>query len=266
MRLNDIMNLLEAEPLNQKGDFPIDVQCAFASDLMSDVLALAKPGSLLITGLINIQIMRTASMIDMPAVVFVRGEKPHEETIELAGKLGIPFVLDFEAASSFEKWVRNLLPPVENRSESFGYQLVIDKDDKILEQASYLLLQGIEATADEVLLKTREHGGASILTHIDRLVYSYLAVLGLVPDDLQVDAVEFSGGLSREKALKWKVEAGGRTIIRSSDAHRLSDLSRDRTTVFRLERPSFEEIVLALGNGRGRTVFWPWEQSPPAVD
>jgi hypothetical protein len=93
MRLNDIMNLLEAEPLNQRGDFSIEVQCAFASDLMSDVLALAKPGSLLITGLINIQIMRTASMIDMPAVVFVRGKKPPEETIELAGKLGIPFVL-----------------------------------------------------------------------------------------------------------------------------------------------------------------------------
>jgi hypothetical protein len=44
MRLSDIMSLLEAEPLNQKGDFPLDVQCAFASDLMSDVLALARRG------------------------------------------------------------------------------------------------------------------------------------------------------------------------------------------------------------------------------
>lgn len=173
---------------------------------------------------------------------------------------------DFEAASSFGKWVRNLLRPVDNRPESFGYQLVIDKDNKILEQAPYLLLQGIEATTDEVLLKTHEHGGASILAHIDRPVYSYVAVLGLIPDDLQVDAVELSGGLSRDEALKWKVEAGGRTIIRSSDAHRLSDLSRDRTTVFRLEGPSFEEILLALANDRGRTAFWPWGQNFPAVD
>ncbi|HAA47152.1 MAG TPA: transcriptional regulator [Synergistaceae bacterium] len=93
MILSDIMALLEAEPLSQKGDFSIDVECAFASDLMSDVLALAQPGSLLITGLVNVQIVRTASMIDMPAVVFVRGKKPPEETIELAGKFGIPFLL-----------------------------------------------------------------------------------------------------------------------------------------------------------------------------
>ncbi|MGC9490692.1 MAG: PHP domain-containing protein [Thermovirgaceae bacterium] len=166
---------------------------------------------------------------------------------------------DFEAVSSFEKWIRNRLPPVENRPESFGYQLVIDKNNKILEQAPYLLLQGIEATAEEVILKTREHGGASILAHIDRPVYSYVAVLGLIPDDLQVDAVELSGKLSKEEALAWKEKAGGRTIIRSSDAHRLSDLKGDLTTDFLLERPCFEEIVMALGGSFGRKVFWPWE-------
>ncbi|HPD98599.1 MAG TPA: DRTGG domain-containing protein [Synergistales bacterium] len=96
MRLGDIMGLLEAELLNQRIDLDIELESAFAADLMSDVLALARPGSLMITGLTNIQIMRTASMIDMPAVVFVRGKKPPLETIELAGKLGIPFMITYK--------------------------------------------------------------------------------------------------------------------------------------------------------------------------
>ncbi len=74
MLLSEIVSILDAEPLNGEMDLGIDIQSAFASDLMSDVLALARPGVLMITGLTNIQIMRTASMIDIPAVVFVRGK------------------------------------------------------------------------------------------------------------------------------------------------------------------------------------------------
>ncbi|HOI80819.1 MAG: DRTGG domain-containing protein [Thermovirgaceae bacterium] len=93
MLLGDIMRILEAEPLSQEINFDVDLLSAFAADLMSDVLALARPGTLMITGLTNIQIVRTASMVDMPAVVFVRGKKPPRETIELAEKLGIPFIM-----------------------------------------------------------------------------------------------------------------------------------------------------------------------------
>ncbi len=89
MLLGDIMRIIEAEPLSQEIDLDIDIQSAFAADLMSDVLALARPGTLMITGLTNIQIVRTA----MPAVVFVRGKKPPRETIELADKLCIPFIM-----------------------------------------------------------------------------------------------------------------------------------------------------------------------------
>jgi predicted transcriptional regulator len=96
MLLSEIVSILDAEPLNGEMDLGIDIQSAFASDLMSDVLALARPGVLMITGLTNIQIMRTASMIDIPAVVFVRGKKPPRETIELAGKLGIPFIITYK--------------------------------------------------------------------------------------------------------------------------------------------------------------------------
>lgn len=70
----------------------LDITKAYASDLMSDVLAFCAPGGLLITGLTNIQIVRTAQMLDIPGVLFVRGKAPQEETINLAREAGIPML------------------------------------------------------------------------------------------------------------------------------------------------------------------------------
>ncbi len=71
----------------------LEIKRAYACDLMSDVLAFCSPGALLITGLTNIQIVRTAQMLDIPAVLFVRGKSPQQETIDLARESGIPLVL-----------------------------------------------------------------------------------------------------------------------------------------------------------------------------
>ena len=61
-----------------------EVHSACGSDMMSDVLAYVKDQGLLITGLVNPQVVRTAEMMDMPCIVFVRGKKPTAEMIELA--------------------------------------------------------------------------------------------------------------------------------------------------------------------------------------
>ncbi len=71
-------------------DFSIRVQEVGASDLMSDVLALSKPGMLLLTGLISTQVIRTAIVVDLCGVVFVRGKKPGEAVLSLAREAGIP--------------------------------------------------------------------------------------------------------------------------------------------------------------------------------
>ena len=63
------------------------------TDLMSDVLAFALAASLLITGLTNIQIIRTATMLDMTGIIFVRNKRPLEEAVALARKLDIPVLL-----------------------------------------------------------------------------------------------------------------------------------------------------------------------------
>ena len=74
MILRDLVTLIRAEVLCGEDLLDsIDIECAYGADLMSDVLAFARPGSLLLTGLTNIQIVRTAQMLDLPSVVFIRG-------------------------------------------------------------------------------------------------------------------------------------------------------------------------------------------------
>lgn len=92
MFLNKILELLEAKLIGDVKTLNKDIKMACASDLMSDVLAFTGPGSLLLTGLINPQVIRTAEMVDISAICFVRGKKPEVSTIELAKEKNIPLL------------------------------------------------------------------------------------------------------------------------------------------------------------------------------
>ena len=94
MKLVDVVRFTNAEILyGEELIGAIDVEYAYGSDLMSDVLAFARPGSLLLTGLTNVQIMRTAQMLDIPSIVFVRGKTPNEDLLELAREADMPILL-----------------------------------------------------------------------------------------------------------------------------------------------------------------------------
>lgn len=84
MKLCEVKNILNAKLYTDSDCLQTEVLSACGSDLMSDVLAFVKDQALLLTGLVNAQVVRTAEMMDMKAIVFVRGKKPTEEMIELA--------------------------------------------------------------------------------------------------------------------------------------------------------------------------------------
>ena len=94
MTLSEIKEILDATVYVGNEKLDMEIIIAFAADLMSDVLAFtfAKEGSLLITGLTNPQIIRTAYTVDIAAVMLVRGKIPPEETIRLARELDIPLL------------------------------------------------------------------------------------------------------------------------------------------------------------------------------
>lgn len=94
MRLDKLVQHIEAEVIfGQEYLQDIEITQVYGADLMSDVLAFALSGSLLLTGLTNIQIVRTAQMLDLPAVVFVRGKYPQKEAVALATSLEMPVLV-----------------------------------------------------------------------------------------------------------------------------------------------------------------------------
>jgi predicted transcriptional regulator len=92
VRLQEVRDILDADIIVGKDQMDMEVTAAFGADLMSDVLAFAKPGSLLLTGLTNPQIIRTSDVLDIAAIILVRGKRPLPETAQLAEELRIPLL------------------------------------------------------------------------------------------------------------------------------------------------------------------------------
>lgn len=89
MKLSEIKRLLDAEEKTESNDGDIEIKSACGSDLMSDVLAFVKEQGILLTGLVNPQVIRTAEMMDIRVIVFVRGKEPDSAMTELAKQKNI---------------------------------------------------------------------------------------------------------------------------------------------------------------------------------
>lgn len=89
MKIADIQTVLNAQLLTPGADLAQEVHGACGSDMMSDVLAYVKDQGVLLTGLNNPQVVRTADMMDMVCIVFVRGKTPDEALLQLAQSRGI---------------------------------------------------------------------------------------------------------------------------------------------------------------------------------
>ncbi len=89
MKVKEIRDLLEAKILCGEDKMEADLQGVFASDFMSDILAFTDRQQILVTGMINPQVVRTAEMVDMKCIIFVRGKTPTEEIITLAEESGM---------------------------------------------------------------------------------------------------------------------------------------------------------------------------------
>ena len=93
MRLDQVRQLLDGTMLcgDERAE-TIEVPSAFAADLMSDVLAFASAGAMLITGLTSVQAVHTADVADLKAVLFVCDKRPVQPALDLARQLGLPLL------------------------------------------------------------------------------------------------------------------------------------------------------------------------------
>ncbi|HOG57928.1 MAG TPA: DRTGG domain-containing protein [Anaerolineaceae bacterium] len=116
MKISQILEISEGTMLTPNADLDTDILGGFAGDLMSDVLASIQPESVLITGLSNPQVIRTALIADVRVVIFARGKQPAPETIKLAVEERLPVITSelglYEISG---RLLQNGLPSFEKR-------------------------------------------------------------------------------------------------------------------------------------------------------
>ena len=92
MKLENVIELLNAKVYCGEDQLDMELKSACASDMMSDVLAFVKDQALLVSGLCNPQVVRTADMMDIKCIVLVRGKVPTEDMIAIAKQKGIAII------------------------------------------------------------------------------------------------------------------------------------------------------------------------------
>ena len=90
MKLAEIRDVLQCEVLAGADDLSMEVDTVVASDGMSEILAFARPGALMITGLTNVQSARTADIANVRAIIYIRGKRPDQKAVNLARQSRIP--------------------------------------------------------------------------------------------------------------------------------------------------------------------------------
>jgi len=114
MRLREVLTLTQARFVSANVNPDVEVRAGFAADLMSDALRYDLSGALLVSGLATPQVVRTAEMVDVAAILMVRDKIPPPEALDLADEIGIPFLST--QLTMFETCGRLLaggLPPCE---------------------------------------------------------------------------------------------------------------------------------------------------------
>lgn len=156
--------------------------------------------------------------------------------------------------NEFQQYLTEHLPFVQNDPNYFGYQVVVNDEEHIIEEIESLLIVGIDQSIDEVDRKIRTLNGIFIPAHIDRPHNGLLSQIGFMPKQMIPDAIEINGSSLKTDFLIKYPEFSRFSIIKNSDAHSLSQIGC-RQTGFKLDKVSFGEIVLALHKEYGREVI-----------
>lgn len=166
----------------------------------------------------------------------------------------LAFFESVEAAEEFQLFLDEHLPLVENDTEKFGFQLVVDRDENIVDQIETSLFSALTADIETVSRAVHDLNGIFIPAHIDRPYFGLYSQLGFLPDDLQTEALELSAFANKERFIASKPELLNKTIIRNSDAHSLEKIGTNNLW-FEITKPSFEEIKKALSQREGRNIL-----------
>jgi len=146
---------------------------------------------------------------------------------------------------NMEEIIQSNLPGINN-AETFGDQVFLDSNNKILGVSEKLLFGATTLNIDRIIEIVHKNSGMIIAAHVDKEIFSIISQLGFIPEEMDLDGIELvkpsSGDLYEYP------------VISCSDAHYIEDIGK-RVTEFRLEKPVTKEILMAMKGEYGRSVI-----------
>lgn len=152
-----------------------------------------------------------------------------------------------ELRAKFQNYLEENIQRVPNNPDIFGYQVVVNEQEEIIEQVEYSLHGSLKQGINEVAEFVHSLGGLFILAHADRPKYSITSQLGFVPPDLIYDAIELSKHTTVDKFLSVNPFIKETQFIRSSDAHFIEQVG-SITSTFEMENLCFSDLKKAILN------------------
>jgi 3',5'-nucleoside bisphosphate phosphatase len=154
-------------------------------------------------------------------------------------------------AMELQQIVYGVLPEGANQPDYFGRQVVMDEEGNPRTECERLLMASAHITLEDLVHIVHKLDGLAIAAHVDRPSFSVLANLGWIPDDAGFDALEVSGALTRDEAVKKFPGIEPWPLVTSSDAH-LPDNVGASFTLFLMREMELGEIRMALKGTGGR--------------
>lgn len=155
---------------------------------------------------------------------------------------------------AFQLFLDKHLIAIENNPDFFGFQVVVDENDLILEEENRLLISSLDVDIQTVEREVHRLSGLFIPAHIDRPHNGILRQLGFIPPNLQCDAFGLSVNANPDEWQNSNKLPANATIVRNSDAHSPEQLGSVFST-FIMKDTSFDELRKALLKIEGRKVL-----------
>jgi 3',5'-nucleoside bisphosphate phosphatase len=154
--------------------------------------------------------------------------------------------------AELQKIVDAHLPPIANDPDHFGVQLIVDANGELLAQEERLLLTSVNLSITDVFKQVARLNGLFIPAHVNRKAYGLIEVLGFVPENIAVEALEISRHIKPVEVPTKFPQISGYPLIQNGDVHRLEEFLG--VNHFHISVPTIEEIRLAIHTEDGRSM------------
>ncbi|MDX9865008.1 MAG: hypothetical protein RBT34_09405, partial [Anaerolineaceae bacterium] len=157
-----------------------------------------------------------------------------------------------EQIEAFQAYINTKLPPIKNKPDFFGEQFMVDETGDFIRREEQLLILSANISLKEAQRIVAGLDGLFIPAHINRKAFGLFSHLGMLPDDMTIDALEVSRHISLKEAVQKYPGIQEYALIQNGDVHFLADFLG--ATLLHIAAPTIAEIRLALKNLDGRSL------------